>query len=515
MARVNVFDTTLRDGEQSAGVNLNRLEKIEIAKQLERLGVDIMEAGFPASSQEDFQSVKEIAETVRNCSVTGLARSFKSDIDAAWEALKGGAYPRLHVFLATSPIHMTHKLKKTPEEVVQIAVESVAYAKERFPVVQWSAEDATRSDYDFLVHIIEKVIDAGADVINLPDTVGYTTPDEYAKLFKHVKENVPNIEGVILSAHCHDDLGMAVSNSLSAIEAGAGQIEGTINGIGERAGNAALEEVSVALEIRKDRYQHETGLVLKEIKRTSDLVSKLTGMQVPGNKAVVGRNAFAHESGIHQDGVLKEATTYEIITPNMVGIESNNLVLGKHSGRHAFKQKAQSFGFELSDAKLKEAFDTFKNLTGKKKEVTDDDLFAILTDKQTEHEDVPKYELKAFQVQYGSINRPTATILLTRPDGKEIEKASTGEGSVEAIYNTLDELLEEEVHLQDYQLNSIGKGRDALAEVYVQLTVNDRTTSGRGSAQDVLEASAQAFLNAVNRTLYMSQPSDLKKEVQL
>ncbi|MFC7061437.1 2-isopropylmalate synthase [Halobacillus seohaensis] len=514
MARVNVFDTTLRDGEQSAGVNLNRLEKIEIAKQLERFGVDIMEAGFPASSQEDFNAVKEIADTVRNCSVTGLARSFKSDIDTAWEALKGGAEPRLHIFLATSSIHMTHKLKKTPDEVVQTAVESVAYAKEKFPYVQWSAEDATRSDYDFLVHIIEKVIDAGADVINLPDTVGYTTPDEYAKLFKYVQENVSNIDGVVLSAHCHDDLGMAVSNSLSAIEAGAGQIEGTINGIGERAGNAALEEISVALEIRKDRYDFQTGLVLKEIKRTSDLVSKLTGMQVPGNKAVVGRNAFAHESGIHQDGVLKESTTYEIITPQMVGIDSNNLVLGKHSGRHAFKQKAESLGFELSETKLKEAFESFKNLTGKKKEVTEEDLFAILADKQTENEDVARYELKAFQVQYGSINRPTATVLLTRPDGEEVEKASTGEGSVEAIYNTLDELLDEEVHLQDYQLSSIGKGRDALAEVYVQLTVNGYKASGRGSAQDVLEASAHAFLNAVNRTLHTRQTNDVK-EVQL
>ncbi|UOQ92928.1 2-isopropylmalate synthase [Halobacillus shinanisalinarum] len=513
MAHVNVFDTTLRDGEQSAGVNLNRLEKIEIAKQLERLGVDIMEAGFPASSQEDFEAVKEIANTVRNCSVTALARTFKSDIDTAWEALKGGAEPRLHIFLATSPIHMTHKLKKTPDEVVTTAVEMVAYAKEKFPYVQWSAEDATRSDYDFLAHIIEKVIDAGADVINLPDTVGYATPEEYAELFKYVKQNVRNIDQVTLSAHCHDDLGMAVSNSLAAIEAGVGQIEGTINGIGERAGNASLEEIAVALEIRKDKYTYQTGMVLNEIKRTSDLVSKLTGMQVPGNKAVVGRNAFAHESGIHQDGVLKEATTYEIITPKMVGIDSNNLVLGKHSGRHAFMQKAESFGFQLSEAKLKEAFHTFKDLTGKKKEVTDADLFAILTDKQTENEDVAKYELKAFQVQYGSINRPTATILLTRPDGNEVEKASTGEGSVEAIYNTLDELLDEEVHLQDYQLSSIGKGRDALAEVYVQLTVNDQMASGRGSAQDVLEASAHAFLNAVNRTLYSDQVERIK-EVQ-
>ncbi len=513
MARVNVFDTTLRDGEQSAGVNLNRLEKLEIAKQLERFGVDVMEAGFPASSQEDFEAVKEIAETVRGCSVTGLARAHHRDIDIAWEALKGGAEPRIHIFLATSPIHMTHKLKKTPEEVVETAVEAVSYAKEKFPFVQWSAEDACRSDLDFLVHIIEKVIDAGASVINLPDTVGYTTPDEYGRMFRYVRENVPNIDEVILSAHCHDDLGMAVSNSLSAIEHGARQIEGTINGIGERAGNAALEEIGVALQIRKDRYDFQTNLVLKEIKRTSDLVSRLTGMMVPGNKAVVGRNAFAHESGIHQDGVLKEATTYEIITPSMVGIDSNRMVLGKHSGRHAFKDKAKDLGFDLNESKLKEAFESFKNLTGKKKEVTDDDLFAILTDTQTEREDLAKYKLKAFQVQYGSINRPTATVLLTRPDGKEVEKANTGEGSVEAIYNTLDDLIEGDVHLMDYQLSSIGRGRDALAEVHVQLTVDGQKASGRGSAQDVLEASAHAFLNAVNRTLYKKQKVYQKVQV--
>ncbi|TGB05169.1 2-isopropylmalate synthase [Halobacillus salinus] len=511
MAHVNVFDTTLRDGEQSAGVNLNRLEKIEIAKQLERLGVDVMEAGFPASSQDDFEAVKEIANTVRGCSVTGLARAHRKDIDRAWEALKGGAEPRIHIFLATSPIHMTHKLKKTPDEVVETAVEMVSYAKEKFPIVQWSAEDACRSDLDFLVHIIEKVIDAGASVINLPDTVGYTTPDEYGKMFRYVTENVPNIDKVILSAHCHNDLGMAVSNSLAAIENGARQIEGTINGIGERAGNAAIEEIGVALEIRKDRYDYQTNLVLKEIKRTSDLVSRLTGMMVPGNKAVVGRNAFAHESGIHQDGVLKESTTYEIITPSMVGIDSNRMVLGKHSGRHAFKEKVKEFGFELNESKLKEAFESFKNLTGKKKEVTDDDLFAILTDTQTEHDNLPKYKLQAFQVQYGSINRPTATILLTQPNGEEAEKANTGEGSVEAIYNTLDDLIEGDVHLIDYQLSSIGRGRDALAEVHVQLTVNGEKASGRGSAQDVLEASAHAFLNAVNRTLYREQQKVYQK----
>ncbi|MCP8615754.1 2-isopropylmalate synthase [Salirhabdus salicampi] len=511
MAHVNIFDTTLRDGEQSPGVNLNQLEKMEIAKQLERFGVDIMEAGFPASSKGDFEGVRNIARTIKNTSVTGLARTIKSDIDIAWEALKDADEPRLHVFLATSPIHMTYKLKKTPEEVIQTAVEQVAYAKKKFPHVQWSAEDASRSDLDFLVKIIRQVIDAGATVINLPDTVGYTTPEEYGNMFRYIRENVPNIDRVSLSAHCHDDLGMAVANSIAAIENGATQIEGTINGIGERAGNAAIEEVAVALNIRNDKYQHSTNLVLKEIKRTSDLVSKFTGMFVPANKAVVGRNAFAHESGIHQDGVLKHASTYEIITPEMVGIDSNNLVLGKHSGRHAFKNKVESLGFQMEENKLKEAFDAFKLLTDKKKEVNDDDLFSILMDLQTDAVDVPKYKLEAFQIQSGSSNLPTATVALTSPDGNRVETARTGQGSVESIYNTVESLVQEDIHLADYQLNSIGQGRDALAEVHVTLTVNGKISNGRGTAQDVLEASANAFINAINRVLMSDRNIEQKQ----
>ncbi|MDC3412715.1 2-isopropylmalate synthase [Aquibacillus sp. 3ASR75-11] len=511
MAHVKIFDTTLRDGEQSPGVNLNQLEKLEIAKQLERFGVDIMEAGFPASSKGDFEAVRQIARTIKNTSVTGLARTKKSDIDIAWDALKDAEEPRIHIFLATSPIHMTYKLKKTPDEVIQTAVEMVSYAKQKFTHVEWSAEDACRSDLDFLARIVEKVIDAGATVINLPDTVGYITPEEYGNVFRYMKENVPNIDKVSLSAHCHDDLGMAVINSIAAIENGATQIEGTINGIGERAGNAALEEIAVALNIRNDKYKHTTNLVLNEIKRTSDLVSKFTGMIVPPNKAVVGRNAFAHEAGIHQDGVLKNASTYEIITPEMVGIHSNNLVLGKHSGRHAFKDKVIQLGYQLSEEKITEAFQSFKLLTDRKKEVTDEDLFTILTDVQTESINVAKYELNAFQVQYGTSNLPTATVALTTPDGTRVETAGTGAGSVEAIYNTLEALIREEIHLTDYKLNSIGKGRDALAEVHVQLTVNDTPVSGRGSAQDVLEASAHAFLNAVNRVLLNQTLAERKK----
>ncbi|WP_374718024.1 2-isopropylmalate synthase [Neobacillus sp.] len=502
MVHVNIFDTTLRDGEQSPGVNLNQLEKLEIARQLERFGVDIMEAGFPASSQGDFEAVKAIAKTIKNSSVTGLARAVKSDIDIAWEALKEAAEPRLHVFIATSPIHMEYKLKKTPEQVMQTAIDMVSYAKKKFTHVEWSAEDASRSDLDFLVRIITKVIDAGATVINLPDTVGYTTPEEYGRMFRYIRENVPNIHKASLSCHCHDDLGMAVANSLAAIENGATQVEGTINGIGERAGNAALEEIAVALNIRKDKYPFTTNLVLKEIKRTSDLVSRFTGMKVPGNKAVVGKNAFSHESGIHQDGVLKNALTYEIITPELVGVQSNDLVLGKHSGRHAFKDKIEQMGFELTQEKLNEAFQSFKQLTDRKKEVTDEDLFAILTDIQTAAVDIKKYELVAFQVHYGSSNLPTATVALTTPEGIKVETARTGGGSVEALYNTLEALVKEEIHLTDFNLSSVGRGRDALAEVHVKMTVNGINVSGRGSSQDVLEASAKAFVNAVNRVFF-------------
>ncbi|MFD0828326.1 2-isopropylmalate synthase [Neobacillus sp. M.A.Huq-85] len=505
MVHVNIFDTTLRDGEQSPGVNLNQLEKLEIARQLERFGVDIMEAGFPASSQGDFEAVRAIARTIKTSSVTGLARAMKSDIDIAWDALKDAAEPRLHVFIATSPIHMQYKLMKTPDQVVQTAVEMVSYAKKRFPHIEWSAEDASRSDLDFLVRIITNVIDAGATVINLPDTVGYTTPEEYGRMFRYIRENVPNIHKAALSCHCHDDLGMAVANSLAAIENGVTQVEGTINGIGERAGNAALEEIGVALNIRGDKYPYTTNLVLKEIKRTSDLVSRFTGMKVPPNKAVVGKNAFAHESGIHQDGVLKNAQTYEIITPELVGVGSNDLVLGKHSGRHAFKDKIEQMGFELSHEKLNEAFQSFKQLTDKKKEVTDEDLYTILLDIQTASIDVKKYELVAFQVQSGSGNLPTATVALTTPDGNRVETARTGSGSVEALYNTLEALIEEKIHLTDFNLSSVGKGRDALAEVHVKMTVNGTPVSGRGSAQDVLEAAGKAFLNAVNRVFFNQQ----------
>lgn len=411
MRKINFFDTTLRDGEQSPGVNLNTQEKLAIAKQLERLGADIIEAGFPASSRGDFLAVQEIARTIKNCSVTGLARCVKGDIDAAWEALKDGAQPRIHVFIATSDIHLKHKLKMTREQVIERAVGMVKYAKERFPIVQWSAEDACRTELPFLAEIVEKVIDAGASVINLPDTVGYLAPAEYGNIFKYMKENVPNIHKAKLSAHCHDDLGMAVANSLAAIENGADQIECAVNGIGERAGNAALEEIAVALHTRKDFYQVETGITLNEIKRTSDLVSKLTGMAVPRNKAVVGDNAFAHESGIHQDGFLKEKSTYEIISPELVGVTADALVLGKHSGRHAFKDRLTALGFQFDSEEINKFFTMFKELTEKKKEITDEDLVSLILEEKVTDRKIG-YEFLSLQVHYGTSQVPTATLSL-------------------------------------------------------------------------------------------------------
>ncbi|MCQ6281939.1 2-isopropylmalate synthase [Bacillus sp. EB600] len=503
MVHVNIFDTTLRDGEQSPGVNLNQLEKLEIAKQLERFGVDILEAGFPASSQGDFEAVRTIARSIKNVSVAGMARAVKSDIDISWDALKEAQEPRLHIVLATSPIHMQYKLNKTPEEVIELAVNMVSYAAKKFPHIQWTAEDASRSDLDFLVRIIEKVIDAGATVIMVPDTVGYSTPEEYGHLFRYVKENVRNIHKVSLSAHCHNDLGLAVANTLAAVQNGATQVEGTINGIGERAGNMSLEEFAVAAKIRKDKFPFTNNLVLSEIKRTSDLVSKFTGMAIAPNKAIVGRNAFSHESGIHQDGILKNAATYEIITPELVGIKGNHLFLGKHSGRHAFKDKIEQMGFTVSDEQLQEAFTSFKKLTDHKKEVTDEDIFTILTDIQTAVLNVKKYELLAFQVHSGSGNLPTATVALTSPEGERIETAGTGrKGSVEALFNTMEALIKEEIHITNFNLRSIGQGRDALVETHIEMTVNGTAVKGRATSQDLLEASVKAFLNAVNRFLF-------------
>ncbi|PSL44011.1 2-isopropylmalate synthase [Salsuginibacillus halophilus] len=501
MRKINVFDTTLRDGEQSPGVSLNFEEKVEIGKQLERLGTDIIEAGFPASSKGDFEAVKRISDLVSDSSVTGLSRSLQKDIDVSWEALKNGAEPRLHVFLATSPVHMKYKLGMTPDQVVENAVESVKYARQRFPKVQFSAEDACRSDWDFLVRITEQVIDAGAEVINLPDTVGYITPAEIQEMFTYMKENVRNIEKANLSAHCHDDLGMAVANSLAAVEGGADQVECAINGIGERAGNASLEEIAVALHIRGDYYKAKTDLTLNEVKRTSALVSRVTGMQVPNNKAVVGDNAFAHESGIHQDGMLKEKSTYEIITPELVGVSSNRMVLGKHSGRHAFVEKLKELGYHnTTEEEVKRVFTAFKALADKKKEVSDEDIFALMTEEKLDSS-TAHYELQSLQVNYGTHNIPTAALTVAAPDGEVVEEAATGSGSVEAVYNTIERIVGDAITLKDYRIQSITGGEDALAEVFVTVRLNDEEAPGRGTAHDVLEASAKAYIHAVNRIL--------------
>jgi 2-isopropylmalate synthase len=381
MRQIEVFDTTLRDGEQSAGVNLHGEEKLEIALQLERLGVDVMEAGFPASSPGDFLAVQNIANTIRHSTVAALARSNRRDIDAVRDALRGAENPRIHMFLATSPIHMVHKLRMSSEQVIETAVESVKYAAAWCSNIEWSAEDATRSDWAFLVEVIEAVIDAGATVINIPDTVGYTTPQEYGDLLRFLRHRVPNLHRAKLSAHCHDDLGLAVANTLAAIEAGVDQVECTINGIGERAGNASLEEIAVALEIRGDVLKATTRLDLSQTVATSRLVSQLTGLVVPPNKAVVGANAFAHESGIHQDGVLKHAATYEIIRPELVGLDSNVMVLGKHSGRHAFREKCNALGYQLGDEELNELFRSFKVLTEHQKDITDADLHTLVVER--------------------------------------------------------------------------------------------------------------------------------------
>lgn len=499
MRKIEIFDTTLRDGEQSPGVNLSLDEKVEIALQLERLGVTRMEAGFAAASPGDLKSVREVAKRVKHSTVVSLSRSVMSDIDKAWEALKDAKSACLHVFLATSPIHREHKLRLSKEQVIEQAVAAITYGKKYFSEIEFSAEDAARTEIDYLCEVVQAAIGAGARIINIPDTVGYMTPVEYGDIFRQLQKNVVGIEKAKLSCHCHDDLGMAVANSLAAIEAGVTQVEGTINGIGERAGNAALEEIAIALELRKEIYQAKTDLNLSEVARTSKLVSRLTGMIVPGNKAVVGANAFAHESGIHQDGVLKEQTTYEIIRPELVGYKSNKLVLGKHSGRHAFKDKLESLGYVLSQDELNDAFVKFKDLCDKKKEVSDEDIIALLDTNVT---DVPEaYVLESLQLSYGNLSVPTASVRVKLANGEYHEEAAVGNGSVDSIYKAIDRVTGEEFSLEDYKILSVTHGKDALGEVYVRLSQNDLSVQGRGVSTDVLEASAKAYIRAINKLI--------------
>ncbi|MBO8137947.1 MAG: 2-isopropylmalate synthase [Desulfotomaculum sp.] len=502
--RVYLFDTTLRDGEQSPGVSLNVSEKVQIARQLAKLGIDVIEAGFPVTSPGDFAAVQAVAREVKGVSVAALARANFNDIDRAWEAVKDAEQPRIHTFIATSDIHLKHKLRKDRQQVLEAAVAAVKHACRYTSDVEFSAEDASRSDLDYLCQVLEAVIEAGAKVVNIPDTVGYTMPDEFKKFIESIIDRVPNIHKAVISVHCHDDLGLAVANSLAAVAGGARQVEGTINGIGERAGNAALEEVIMGLYTRKDLYGLVTNVTTEEIYRTSRLVSSLTGMMVQPNKAVVGKNAFAHESGIHQDGVLKERTTYEIMNPAMLGITRSNIVLGKHSGRHAFRERLAELGYNLSEEEINRAFGRFKDLADKKKEITDQDLEAIVED---EIRELPNtYELSYLHISSGTTIVPTATVGL-KIDGETVEEASCGDGPVDAIYKAIDKITNLHLVLEEYVINAVTGGKDALGDVTVKLRRRDngRTFIGRGVSTDILEASAKAYINAANKVVYESK----------
>lgn len=499
LRKIYVFDTTLRDGEQSPGVNLNTREKVEIAYQLEKLGIDRMEAGFPAASPGDLAAVNAVARAVKNVTLIGLSRSRESDIDAVREALQGAQDPCIHLFLATSPIHRQHKLRMEKAQVLETAQAAIRYAKKYFSKLEFSLEDAGRTERDFMAEMVAMAIREGANVVNIPDTVGYLNPSEYGAIFKFLKDTVPDIEKVQLSAHCHNDLGMATANTLAAIQNGADQIEGTINGIGERAGNTAIEEVALALETRSEFFDAKTSLVLSEISRTSRLVSKLTGMVVPGNKAIVGANAFAHESGIHQDGMLKEKTTYEIMTPETIGLKESKLVLGKHSGRHAFRDKLSDLGYDLLEEELNTAFAKFKDLADKKKEVSDEDILALLEEKLIDTPEV--FSLQTIYVTYGNEATPTAKITINGPETQPIVAVAEGNGSVDAIYNAIDQATGEEVTLGDYSIKAVSRGKDAQGEVHVVLSQGEVAAQGRGLSTDILEASARAYLNALNKLL--------------
>lgn len=497
MRKIDIFDTTLRDGEQSPGVALNVEEKLQIARQLAKLGVNVIEAGFPISSPGDFNAVTRIAKEVRQVTIAALARAQVKDIECAWEAIAKAETPRIHTFIATSPIHMQYKLQKSPQEVLEQAVAAVRLAKSKVADVEFSAEDASRSDIDYLAQVFSQVISAGATVLNIPDTVGYSTPDEFAGFLRAVMERTQGIEKVKVSVHCHNDLGLAVANSLAAVQVGVHQLECAVNGIGERAGNAALEELAMALQTRRDQFQAQTTINSLEISRTSHLVSRLTGMMVQPNKAIVGKNAFAHESGIHQDGVLKERSTYEIMSPSSVGLDMDTIVLGKHSGRHAVRERLSEIGLEVEEAKFEEVFEQFKLLAERKKEVTTADLFALV-DSQTRT--VDEIKLEYLQVSSGTQIVPTATLGLTY-QGKRYEDAACGDGPVDAAYKAVDKILGTKGKLLHYALQAIDGGEDAQGEVTISVKFNESTVGGRGVSTDIIEASVKAYLQAVNRAV--------------
>jgi 2-isopropylmalate synthase len=496
--RVRIFDTTLRDGEQSPGAAMTHEEKLEVAALLDEMGVDIIEAGFPIASNGDFEAVSAISATVKNAVVCGLSRAGFKDIDRAGEALKKAVRPRIHTFISTSPVHMKHKLHMEPQAVLEAITASVTRARNWTDNVEWSAEDATRTEKDFLCRAIELAIKAGATTINIPDTVGYTLPQEYFELIKLLRERVPGADNVVFSTHCHNDLGLAVANSLAGVMAGARQVECTINGIGERAGNAALEEIVMALRVRKDRMPYATGIKTDMIARASKLVSNVTAFPVQYNKAIVGKNAFAHESGIHQDGMLKNAQTYEIMNPADVGVMGTSLILGKLSGRHAFRDKLKALGYELGDNALEDAFRRFKDLADKKKHIFDEDIVALVDDSVIRGQD--PIQVQALRVSAGKGVTPSADLSLI-VDGEIRSGVATGDGPVDAIFNAIRKLYPHLASLELFQVSAVTEGTDAQAKVSVRLAEDGRTVTGRGADTDTMVAAAYAYVNALNKLL--------------
>jgi len=503
MDRVIVFDTTLRDGEQAAGAMLNPQEKLEIARQLDALGVDVIEAGFPISSAGDLEAVRLIAREVRRPIICALAHAQSDAIDQAWLAVKEARAPRLHVFLSASDIHLEHQLKKTREEVLESAREMVARARGHCNDVEFSPMDASRTEPAFLYQMLEAAIGAGARVVNIPDTVGYAIPQEFGDLIAGIFQNVPNIKKATISVHCHNDLGLAVANSLEAVRRGARQVECTVNGIGERAGNASLEELVMAIKTRKDFFSLTTGIDTAQIYKASRLVSELTGFAVQPNKAIVGANAFRHQSGIHQDGVLKKAITYEIIDPTEVGIPASSLVLGKLSGRHAFKERLAELGYTLKEDAFDRAFQAFKELAEKKKEIRDRDIESVVAQELRTISEF--YHLEHVQVSCGDHSVPTATVKLIGPDGQVVAHSATGTGPVDAVYKAIDQIVKVPCKLTEFSVKSVTEGIDAVGEVVVRVESDGVTYTGRGAATDIIVASAKAYINALNRLLRAKQ----------
>jgi 2-isopropylmalate synthase len=512
MDRIIIFDTSLRDGEQAPGFSMNTQEKLEMARQLARLNVDVIEAGFPISSDEDFEAVREVAKQVGTLEgapiICGLSRVGLADIDRAWEAVKYARRSRIHTFVATSDIHLKYKLRKSRAEVLKAAVDAVKHARAYCEDVEFSPEDASRTDFDYMCEVLEAVIDAGARTINIPDTVGYAIPEEWFNRIMKIREHVKNSSKAVLSVHCHNDLGQAVANSLAAIRAGARQIECTINGIGERAGNASLEEIVMALKTRKDFFEIDTQVRTEEIFKSSRLLSSITGVHVQPNKAIVGENAFAHEAGIHQDGVLKEKLTYEIMKPEDIGRAANKLVMGKHSGRAALAARLRELGFDLDEGELGKAFKRFKDLADKKKEIFDDDLISIVKDEIAQ---VPEtYTLDYLHMISGTGIIPSATVRLKK-DTEVFQDSGVGDGPVDAVLNAIDAITGLKGRLQDYQLRAVTSGKDAIGEVSVRVDFDGTVVPGKGSSTDVIEASARAYVNALNRLVHPAGGQKVKE----